>query len=115
MPKIKVVIGKDHRQWLQNHPAINFSGLVQEIIREERAKQQPFSNDGKMWKGRKRVILAAYVDSDLQNWLNDFRNNRPKESKKFLSFYVQKRLDYIMTTGIISGTVEFRKSLEMGY
>ena len=107
--RVTLTIRRDQRQWLANQPALNLSGLVQQIINEEKTRPRPFRYAGKRANNGKCVAATATIDPTDKEWLDNLREKSPH--KHFLSYYVQRRLDYIMKTGIISASVEFRDSL----
>jgi hypothetical protein len=107
--QVGFTIGRDQKEWLSGQPILNLSGIVQQIIKEERRKPEPFHKAGRRIRTRKMVAVNIHVGKDDKEWLVTLRKSLP--TKHFLSYYVQRRIDYIMKTGIIKASIEFRESL----
>lgn len=113
MPIISIRIKRSQHAWLKKHPVISLSGLVQQIIREEKNKDIPFNFKIKKKKNgdneNRSVKATVSISISDKIWLDNIKKQR---NSHFLSGYVRKRLDYIIQTGIINLTVSFNSNLE---
>lgn len=108
--QVGFTIGRDQKAFLESQPMLNLSGIVQQIIKEEKRKPEPFSKVGRRAVTRKMINVTVNIGPEDKAWLKKIRESF--KGKHFLSYYVQRRIDYIMKTGIIKASIEFRDSLE---
>jgi len=108
--QVNFTIGRDQKEFLDSQPMLNLSGIVKQIIKEEKAKPKPFGKASRSVRQRKMVPVRAAICKVDKDFLSDLR--RSQKNKHFLSYYIQRRIDYIMKTGIIKASIEFRGSLE---
>jgi hypothetical protein len=113
--RIMVYIRKDQKEWLKTVPAISLTGLVRQILREERRKTKPFNYHIRIKrKGSSPTVtrsIGVYVPLSLEElqWLSSVKTTY--QSKRILSTYLQYRIDYIRKTGIVTLTVSFQKTI----